>query len=160
MPKVILICGRLCSGKTTYAREICRKSKAVMLSVDELMLSLLDPYLGDRHEYYTEKAQKYLFDRSLDILEAGADVVLDWGFWTNASREYAREFYKSRGIPCEMHYIVIDEAEWKARIAKRNESVAAGEISAYFVDENLAEKFEGMFELPRYDEIEVIVNGG
>lgn len=160
MSKVILICGKLCSGKTTYAKKLCHERKAVALSIDELMLSLLEPYLGDRHEYYTEKAQRYLFDKSLEILAAGADVVLDWGFWTKTSREYAKEFYKSRGIPCEMHYIAIDDAEWKARIAKRNEAVSAGETGAYFVDENLVEKFAGLFELPRYDEINVLASDG
>ena len=50
MAKMILICGKLCSGKTTYAKQLCSKQNAILLSVDELMLAMYDPYLGDRHD--------------------------------------------------------------------------------------------------------------
>lgn len=160
MPKAILICGKLCSGKTTYAKKLQGKSKGVTLSVDELMLSLLEPYLGDKHEHYTFKAQKYLFDKSLEILAAGCDVILDWGFWTRRSREYAKEFYLSRGVLCEFHYIAIDDDTWRARIKERNDAVSAGQTDAYYVDGNLTEKFESMFEPPLDNEINVWVADG
>lgn len=40
MAKVTQICGMLCSGKSTLARKVCAQSGAVLLSCDELMLSL------------------------------------------------------------------------------------------------------------------------
>lgn len=157
MPEVILICGKLCSGKTTYAKKLQRESKAVILSVDELMLSLLDPYLGDEHEQYTQKAQRYLLDKSLEMLEAGADIILDWGFWTQTSRDFVKAFYDSRNITCRWHYIDIDDETWKARIAQRNSAVSAERPEAYFVDDNLFAKAERLFEPPAEDEIDVHV---
>jgi uridine kinase len=34
MAKVILICGKICSGKTTYAKRLLCENKAVLLSTD------------------------------------------------------------------------------------------------------------------------------
>ena len=39
MPKVIMICGKLCSGKSTYAKKLQQEGKAVVLSIDEIMLA-------------------------------------------------------------------------------------------------------------------------
>ena len=74
------------------------ENKAVILSVDEIMLSLFGLYAGEKHDEYTERIQKYLFEKSLEIVEAGTSVILDWGFWTREKRTEAREFYKSKNI--------------------------------------------------------------
>ena len=34
MNKIILICGRICSGKTVYAKNIANDLKAVILSIN------------------------------------------------------------------------------------------------------------------------------
>ena len=35
MPKVIMMCGKICSGKSTHAEALRKANKAVVLSVDE-----------------------------------------------------------------------------------------------------------------------------
>ena len=40
MAKVFLICGKICSGKSTYARKLMENRQAVLLSADEIMLAL------------------------------------------------------------------------------------------------------------------------
>lgn len=99
----------------------------------------------------------YLFDKSLELIEAGINVVLDWGFWMKEERDYAREFYNGRNIECEFHYIDISDETWKARLMKRNSAILAKETSAYYVDDNLAAKFGALFEKPSRDEIDVWV---
>ena len=37
MSKVILICGKICSGKSTYAEWLRVQNNAVLLSIDEIM---------------------------------------------------------------------------------------------------------------------------
>jgi len=49
LSKVILICGKICSGKTTYAKNIAQNMNAIILSVDELMLSLFGQYLVEKY---------------------------------------------------------------------------------------------------------------
>lgn len=159
MSKVFLISGKICCGKTTYANKICAENNAVLLSVDEITLALFGQHCGDKHDEYVERAEKYLLNKSIEFLEKNINVVLDWGFWTKAERKSAKEFYKSRNIECELHYIDISDETWKARLKKRNSDVLAGETSAYYVDDNLAAKFALIFEVPSEDEIDVIYRG-
>ena len=155
MAKVFLICGKICCGKSTYAKCLQAKDNAVLLSVDEIMLAVFGLYAGEKHDEYTERIRKYLFEKSVEIIESGINVILDWGFWTKAGRAYARDFYTERNIEYEFHYIDITDEEWETRIVSRNNSVAAGETIAYFIDDNLAAKFADLFEPPSADEIDI-----
>lgn len=157
MAKVILICGRICCGKTTYARRLRAESGGVVLSVDEIMLSLFGQSAGEKHDEYTGRLQRLLFEKSLEILAAGVNVLLDWGFWTKEARARAREFYKSRGIACEFHYIDIGDETWRERIDRRNRMAASGETAAYILDSGLEAKCLSLFEVPEQDEIDVWV---
>ena len=156
MPKIYLICGKICCGKTTYAQKLCKENNAVLLSVDEITLALFGQNCGDKHDEYVENTEKYLLNKSLELLKNNINVVLDWGFWTKAERDSAKDFYKSRNIECELHYIDISDKTWKSRLNKRNNAVLANEISAYYVDDNLAIKSASIFEVPSEDEIDVI----
>ena len=158
MSKVFIMCGKLCSGKSTYANKIKQAQKAVILSTDELMLSLFGQYAGEKHDYYVEKIKEYQYAKSVEVAELGINVVLDWGFWTKKEREYAQEYYSSRHVNYEFYYLDVDPIEWNRRIQKRNQDVLNNESDAYYVDEGLAEKFESIFEPPTKDEIDVWVN--
>ena len=151
MAKVYLICGKICCGKTTYAQKLCNESNAVLLSVDEITLALFGQHCGDKHDEYVERTEKYLLNKSLELIENNINVVLDWGFWTKAERKAVKEFYKSRNIKFEFHYIDISDETWKSRLHKRNNAVLANETSAYYVDDNLSAKFASIFEVPSED---------
>ena len=144
MAKVMLICGKVCCGKTTYTKQLQAKG-AVLLSSDELMRLLFDEYLGDRHDEVAARVNGYLLDKSLEILRAGTDVVLDWGFWTKAGREEVLAFYKERGCTAELHYLDIDDETWRQRIEKRNANRGPYD---YYVDDGLREKCLSRFEPP------------
>ncbi len=158
MAKVIMTCGKICSGKSTYAEKMRKELSAVILSVDEIMLAMFDGDIGDKHDEYVEKAEKYLFNKSTEIIEAGVNVILDWGLWTKTERKCAREFYKSKNIECEIHFISISDEKWKKRISQRNSLIKAGKASAYFVDEGLTEKVNTFFEMPENDEVDLWIS--
>ena len=153
MAKLILICGKLCSGKTTYTKTL----PAINLSVDELMLSLLDPFLGERHEVYTARSKDYLLQKTEELLANGVDVVLDWGFWKASERKSTRQRFETLGYTVELHYLPIPSPLWKSRIEARNAAILRGEMQAYYVDENLLRKFEAMFDPPSQEEIDVLL---
>ncbi len=159
MAKVMLICGKIWCGKSTYAEQLRIQNNAVLLSTDEITLALFGQHCGDKHDDYVERTQNYLFNKSLELIEVGINVILDWGIWMKEERDYAREFYNSRNIDCEFHYIDISVETWKARLKKRNSAILAEETSAYYIDDNLAEKFGAMFEEPNEDEIDVVYQG-
>lgn len=155
MAKVIMVCGKICSGKSTYSEKLRKENKAVVLSVDEIMLTLFGQNAGERHDEYVEKTKKYLFEKSLDIISADVDVILDWGFWTRDERNYTREYYSSRDIHCEFHYIDVSDETWRLYINKRNKKILSEKAAGYYVDDNLANKFNSIFECPDKEEIDV-----
>lgn len=155
MPKVYLMCGKICSGKSTHAEELRKSQKAVVLSVDEITLALLGQNAGDLLDDYVAKLEKYLYQKSLEIIETGINVVLDWGFWTKRERDEAKAFYSSNNVEFEFHYIDISDEEWYRRLDKRNKAVVEKKTNAYYVDEGLADKFKQLFEVPSKDEIQV-----
>ena len=139
------------------ARLLHLYDKAVILSVDDITLTLLGQNGGDTLDVYVEKLEQYFFQKSVEIVETGINVVLDWGFWTKAERDFAKEFYGSRGIEYEFHYISISDEEWYRRLDKRNKDILEKKSDVYYVDEGLAEKFKSIFEIPGKDEIDVWV---
>lgn len=150
MAKAILICGKLCCGKSTYTKKLLEKQPAMVLSCDDLMLSLLPEQLGVLHEEVSRKAQEYLFARAAELLALGVTVILEWGFWQKESRRQAEEFFRGRGFETEWHYIRVTDEEWRRRIEKRNAEAPAG---VYQVDENLVEKCRALFEEPDPEEV-------
>ena len=154
MAKVIMTCGLICCGKSTYAKKIQSEGNAVILSIDDLTLTMFPNGSGDKHDTYVLRAEEYLLELSLQILQSGVDVILDWGLWTRSVRKRIRDFYASHGeIKNELHYLRIDPEEWKKRIEKRNASGGTG----YYLDEGLREKAESLFEEPSADEVDVLV---
>lgn len=156
MAKVYLICGKLCCGKTTYSQKLCAGKDAIVLSVDELTLTVFGQNCGEKHDEYVLNAKKYLLNKSLALIDKNINIVLDWGFWTRKERAFTKDFYKSRCIDCELHYIDISDDEWNARIEQRNQTLLTDKTSAYYVDENILDKFNSIFETPCEDEIDVV----
>jgi len=153
MAKVHLICGKICSGKTTFARKLAERENAVILSCDEVTWALFDNDLGKGHDAMTARIRDYLRQKAAEIVRAGTDVILDWGFWTAAARREIREHFTAMGIDVQWHHISVSPEEWEARIQKRNAAVLAGESRDYFVDEGLRLKLERLFEEPSEEEI-------
>ncbi len=158
MPKVIMTCGKICSGKSTYAEKQRKAGKAVILSIDEITLALFGHDAGEKLDDYVAKTKDYLYKKSLEIIDSGIDVILDWGFWTKEERACARSFFGSHGITNEFHYIDIDDCEWRRRIEKRNQDILAHRMDAYYIDEGLLAKFDAIFEKPDPSEIDHWVN--
>ena len=157
MAKVILTCGRLCSGKTTYSERLARELPAVHFSIDDITLLLLGPMPGDILDEYFEKLEGYFYEKAAETAKNGINAIIDIGLWTASEREYAKKFFRDRGVECEIHYLKVPERIWKERIEKRNRDVSDGKSRAYFVDENLLKKFESFFEEPAEGEVERIV---
>lgn len=154
---VIMTCGRICCGKSTYAQKLCKERNAVILSIDEMTLALFPEGAGEMHDTYVFRAERYLLALSLQILRSGTDVILDWGLWTRAQRKRLRAFYTEHGIENEIHYLRISPEEWERRIRKRNAQQEKEESSAYYVDEGLLRKVESLFEEPAETEVDLTV---
>ena len=156
MAKIIAICGKICSGKTYYANQLKSRDNAVILSCDELTKSLFDKDLGEKHDEITTKIQNYLLAKSVEFVNAGCNIILDWGFWSAESRHRLTTFCRLHGIMCEWHYIDLDDQTWQRNISERNCRIQNGlDSSNYYLDDGLMQKLLSLWESPSAGEINV-----
>lgn len=156
MAQVELICGKICSGKSTYARTLLQEDGIVALSCDAAMRTLED-VLCDDYDAAAQQVKAYLHTMAADIAAAGCRVVLDWGFWTRAERKAVSAYYAGKGLSCRWHYIDVSDAQWEKQIAQRNAAVQDREADEYIVDTGLKAKLLSRFEAPAREEIDVWV---
>lgn len=159
MGKVILICGKICSGKSWYARDLKGKNPAVILSTDEVTYDLIFNEQGEFYNVFAQRVNGYLRKKAVEIVQAGANVILDWGFWTRKDREDISAFFDTHQIPYEWHYVDVSDEQWEKHIARRNQAVASGNGgSDFYVDEGLRQKVLSMFEVPKKEEMDIRYN--
>ena len=160
MAKVYLICGKICSGKTCYAERLKKSCPAVILSTDEVTYDLTDNAQGDGYNAFALRVNRYLRKKAVQIIQAGANVILDWGFWTRADRQDISDYFHAYGVEYEWHYIDVSDERWEENIAERNRRVSSGHGgSDFYVDEGLRNKVLSGFEVPDQIEIDVWHSG-
>ena len=157
MGKVILICGKICSGKSYYAERLSKTKNAVILSCDEIAFDLLLNKIedSDKHDEIMARVTGYLHKKSVQIARCGVDVILDFGSWDKKGRESLSIFYSEHDIPIEWHYIDISDQDWKENIEQRNRLVNEGKVNAYYLDDGLMAKMLARFEQPTKEEFDV-----
>jgi len=141
MAKIILLCGKICSGKSTYANKIKIQYNAVILSCDELMLQLFDEQLGDNHKVALQSVQNYLYQVAEQIITTNTNVILDFGFWTRSERSKIKMYYANKEVETELHYIKIVPEDWLCNIDKRNKNSGKYKNKSYYIDDNMKQLF-------------------
>ena len=110
MGKVILTCGKICSGKSYYSTQLKEKLNAVIISPDEATYELLNNEQGEFYDIFSKRLSKYLTRKVGEIVQAGANVVFERGLWSRKDRKQIKEYYNSIGVECEIHYVCVDDA--------------------------------------------------
>ncbi len=156
MGKVIIVCGKICSGKSYYSKSIKDSLNAVIISPDEATYELINNEQGEFYNVFSERLNKYLTKKAGEIAIAGANVIFERGLWSKEDRKNIREYYKNKGIECEIHYVCVDDETWKNNIIERNKRIDEGKGgSDFYLDEGLLKKLESKWEEPSKDEIDV-----
>ena len=157
MAKLIITCGKICSGKSFYSNKIKTELNAVIISPDEATYDLINNEQGEFYNMFSERLNKYLTKKVGEIVKAGANVIFESGLWSQKDRVEIKEYYKKIGIDCEIHYICVDDETWKQNIAERNQRIIDGNGgSDFYLDEGLMKKLESKWEEPAEDEVDVI----
>lgn len=159
MSKVILICGKIGSGKSTYANRLAEQINAVNISQDEIMFSLFGEELYRKepqtYEKYCSDVESYVKRKAGEVAKAGANVICENGFWSRSERDDLRKFYKEMGVICELHYVDTPEEIRLQNIRKRNEEVLQGKLHFYLTEDKDIYHF---FEIPTESEIDKRIN--
>lgn len=156
MAKVIAVCGKICSGKSYYAKQLKEKINAVILSTDEATFYLINNEQGEFYNIFAKRVKIYLAKKAVEIVKAGCNVILDWGFWTEQERREITDYFSEQGIDVEWHYIDIDDERWHQLIEKRNIKIKEENSgSDFYIDQGLMDKLLSEFEKPSKSEMDV-----
>ena len=155
--KVIALCGKVASGKSTYAKELRKKENAIIFSVDELTYYMVDNKKGEDYTELCRRATNYFKNKSAEIANNGGTAIIDMGLWTKPQREDIRAFFKKNDINFEIHYVKVDDDTWMKNIEKRNKRIDEGDQGYdFYVGEGLIEKVKRMWEEPNKEDVDVI----
>src|SRR5271163_1316480 len=101
-PRLIIVCGLPGSGKTTHARELEEKIRAVRLAPDEWMTALaIDLYDEDRRG----KVESLQWQFGQKLLALGLVIIIEWGTWAKSERDTLRLGARALGVAVELHYL-------------------------------------------------------
>lgn len=154
--RLIILCGKICSGKSTYAKKLSEEGNYVVLSSDELMIPL-EKYLCGDYDDALAVFIDFFRRKAVEIVRAGAGVIFDFGAWTRADREKVKRFFSENCISYEMHYLKVSDKVWDQHIRSRNQAVKDGKCLAYYVDDGLRAKALELFEEPEPWEYDVLI---
>ena len=157
MGKVIIVCGKICSGKSYYSKMIKDELNAVIISPDEATYELINNEQGNFYNVFSERLNKYLTRIVGEIASSGANVIFERGLWTKKDREEIRNYYKNKNIDCEIHYVYVSDDVWNKNIEERNKRVLSGNGgSDFYLDEGLMNKLISKWEEPNNEEVDII----
>ena len=157
MAKVFILTGKIASGKTTWVLERKKKSPIVLLSCDDMMLSLFSGCLGEKHSETERRCLAFLFGQAVQLVGMGLDAALDSGFWTKESRKMAKEYFAAAGIETRVYYFNVPDEVRLERLEKRNELLAQSSKRAFIIDKKLLQNLDKKFEAPLPNEYDCIV---
>lgn len=108
------------------------------------------------HLELANRANEYLLKKGTEIAKSGCNVILDWGFWNKIIRKNTTEYFNSKNINIEWHYIDINDLSWKENIKERNEKIDEGlNVIDFYVTDGLEKKLIENWEEPSKEEIDV-----
>jgi predicted kinase len=142
MGRVIFMCGPAGSGKSTVARQYERQGMT-RLSFDQEAWSRGITAMPLPHDVHRD-IEQLLRARLVDLVRAGADVVLDFSFWSRRTREEYRELLRPLGVVPETVYLATDRATVLRRIGAR----AARDGDDFKISTELAASYFDHFEVP------------
>lgn len=136
--------------------KLKNKKNAVILSIDEAIYELIDNKQGEFYNVFAERVNKYFMKKAVEIVKAGCNVILDWGFWTKTERQETTKYFNQFCIDVEWHYVNVEQLRWKRLIEERNAKIQNGNGGyEFYVDEGLLNKMLSKFEEPKREEINV-----
>ena len=151
--KLIFFCGKMAAGKSTLARDLADREKAVLLVQDDFLDALFPGEITDIQAFvkYSSRLKNALTPHVCGLLSRGISVVLDFPGNTRKQRAWFRELIERADVGHELHFVNASDALCKSQLRDRSKGLPAGTpwtsdadfeaINAYFQAPSEDEKF-------------------
>ena len=100
--RLIIVCGLPGSGKTTHAKLLADKLRAVRFAPDEWMDALSIGLYDEKRRATVETLQWKL---GQELLAHGLTIIIEWGTWGRSERDRLRLGARALGAAVELHYL-------------------------------------------------------
>ena len=156
MSKLILVCGHIGAGKTTYALSQAAQLKAIRFSIDPWMQTLFSKDMTSiDYDWMIERVHRcyeQIWEIASQILQLDGNVVLDLGFTTKEQRMLFVKKAQELGIETQLHYINTPQEVRKQRVAQRNKDKDPS-VYSFEVTDMMINFMEPRFEVPTDEEL-------
>ncbi len=127
-PKLIFLCGKMASGKSTLARDLAERDNAILLVQDELLESLYPGEIVDIPGFVkcSSRLKSALEPHVCALLAKGMSVVLDVPGNTRAQRAWFRGIFERANVEHELHFVDAPDALCKSQLKDRSRSLPPG----------------------------------
>lgn len=149
--KLFFYCGKMGAGKSTASKAFEKENSAVRISEDEWLsvhypnqIQTFDDYLT-----YSSVIKPFVKSHVQGILNAGANVVMDFPANTVSQRAWFISLFSEIGCEHELIYLDISDKQCLSQIAKRR--IEQPE-RAQFDTEAVFNHVTQYFEVPRDEE--------
>ncbi|HPX26073.1 MAG TPA: ATP-binding protein [Treponemataceae bacterium] len=147
MAKIIICCGKIASGKTTFCKKIEKEHGVFIFNADEWMMHFFGeaPDCSVFHNQL-EKCITMIYRMADRLLERGIDVAFDFGFWTKKDRDDCIARFDRKLHSITVVYFPVDDQKQIENIHKRQEGNMENTFA--FTEEKL-QFFNKKFEEPQ-----------
>jgi predicted kinase len=137
----------LCSGKTTFAKELEKRVGGVRFSPDEWLTTISGDRVNLDDELFS-RVHSIITDVWPKVVTPGVDVILDFGFWQRGHRDRTRALAWSLGAATRLYWVRC--ADDVARTHCRDRNLHLGRD--YFIDDHAFDELRARFEPLQADE--------
>jgi predicted kinase len=143
--RLFIVCGLPGSGKTTLAKQLETRFRAVRFCPDDWMDALEFDLYDERARGRIESLQWIL---AKNLLALGTSAITEWGTWSKDERDQLRIEARRLGAAVELHLLDVPLDVLFARIRQRNRESPPIELHDLM-------KWSNSFERPSPEELDL-----
>ena len=149
-PTLHLLCGKIASGKSTFAQRLAQDSQSVLISEDDWLAALYPDEMKTLSDYgrYSERVKKVLAPHIVSLLRAGVSVILDFPANTVQYRAWMKGIFTTANVAHQLHIFNTPDEICLDRLRKRN----ASQKHPFEVTEKHFQAISAYFVLPSDEE--------
>ncbi|MCV0427525.1 MAG: ATP-binding protein [Roseibium sp.] len=119
-----LVCGKVASGKSTFARSLAVKLGTVLVQEDVWLSGLYADELSTLRDYVrcSERLRQTMKPHIVELLQNGLNVVLDFPANTLEIRHWMKTLIETAECDHQLHVFDVSDDVCKTRLRSRNKS--------------------------------------